>query len=165
MSSASATDCVVVSTLVAVDPATAFEVFTEEIDAWWKQGPRYRVDADRKSTMRFEPKIGGRLLEVYDEARGEAREIGRVLVWDPPARLVYESGQSRVPVERTEVEIRFEPADQGTRVTVEHRGWDRVPLDSPVRHGLSGPAFIGMMGLWWADLLTAHRQRSAARGQ
>ncbi len=33
-------DRVVVTTLVAVDPATAFAVFTEEVDAWWRHGPR-----------------------------------------------------------------------------------------------------------------------------
>ena len=34
----------------------------------------------------------------------------------------------------TEVEVRFEPAERGTRVTLEHRGWDRVPLENASRH-------------------------------
>jgi uncharacterized protein YndB with AHSA1/START domain len=33
--------------------------------------------------------------------------------------------------EFTEVEVRFEPAGSGTRVTVEHGGWDRVPAADP----------------------------------
>ena len=154
---------VTVTTVVAVDPATAFEVFTEEIDAWWKTGPRYRVDAQRRSTMRFS---GDALLEVYDDSGDDAFRHGRVLVWKPADRLVFEmSGRDFRPGEATEVEVRFEPVAQGTRVTVEHRGWDRLPADSPVWHGLSGPAFTNMMGVWWGDLLVALRRRAGdARG-
>ncbi|MGH9321961.1 MAG: hypothetical protein ACRD3V_19000 [Vicinamibacteria bacterium] len=36
--------------------------------------------------MRFEPGAGGRLVEVYDEKRGEVFEIGRIL--DVEAREV-----------------------------------------------------------------------------
>src|SRR5205807_9172889 len=38
----STTDAVTVTTCVAVDPATAFTVFTEDIDRWWRRSPRYR---------------------------------------------------------------------------------------------------------------------------
>ena len=34
------------TTIVAADPATAFDVFTAEVDAWWKRGPRFRPDAE-----------------------------------------------------------------------------------------------------------------------
>src|SRR5205807_4756936 len=33
------TNAVTATVEVAVDPATAFEVFTEEIDRWWRPGP------------------------------------------------------------------------------------------------------------------------------
>jgi uncharacterized protein YndB with AHSA1/START domain len=155
----STTDAVTVTTVVAVDPATAFEVFTEEIDAWWKHGPRYRVDPTRKSSMRIEPKLGGRLLEVYDESRDEAFELGRVRVWKPPQRLVFEMGgrDFEAGQPKTEVEVCFEATEGGTRVTVEHRGWDAVPEGHPVRHGMAGPALANMMGSWWADLLVEVR--------
>ena len=29
-------------TTVAVDPETAFQVFTDEVDLWWKRGPAHR---------------------------------------------------------------------------------------------------------------------------
>ena len=32
---------------VAVDPQTAFEVFTEEIDAWYRRGPHNFADPER----------------------------------------------------------------------------------------------------------------------
>ena len=157
------TDSVTVKTVVAVDPATAFEVFTEEVDGWWKNGQRYRIGGDRKSTMRFEPGVGGRLLEVYDGAAGESFELGRVRVWEPGERLSFEmGGRDMGPGEATEVDIRFEKVDGGTRVTVVHGGWDAFAADHPVRHGLVGEAFQSMMGLWWADLLVAMRLHAAS---
>jgi hypothetical protein len=61
----------------------------------------------------------------------------------------------------TEVEVRFEASGQGTRVTLEHRGWDRVPLEHASRHGYGASnAFVSMIGLSWGDQLAALRVRS-----
>jgi uncharacterized protein YndB with AHSA1/START domain len=49
---------------VAVDPQTAFSVFTDEIDLWWVRGPINFYDAARAVGMRCEPRVGGRLLEL-----------------------------------------------------------------------------------------------------
>lgn len=98
---------------VAVDPLTAFTIFTEEIDLWWVRGPINFWDAGRAVAQRIEPGVGGRLLEVYDDASGDALELGRITVWEPGARLVYRSS-----VDDTEVEIRFEPIGDRTRVRV-----------------------------------------------
>jgi hypothetical protein len=149
------------TTLVAVAPEHAFELFTEQVDAWWKRGPRYRFRAGRDGTMRFEPGVGGRLVEVYDESAGDVYEVGRVRIWKPPERLVFDwRGNTFAPGERTEVEVWFEPVPGGTRVTIEHRGWDALPEDHPTRHGLRGEAFVSMIGLWWAELLVAIRTRA-----
>lgn len=113
---------------VAVDPATAFEVFTEEIDAWYQRGPHSWRFPDRAVGIRCEPGVGGRLLELHDEATGEGFEFGRITVWEPGARLVYTDLTSSAPPDPvTEVEVRFEAAPGGTRVTLEHRGLDLLP--------------------------------------
>ena len=154
-----------VTTLVAVDPATAFDVFTGEIGEWWKSGPRYRFDPERNGIMRFEPGAGGRLVEVHDQKSGEGFEVGRVLVWEPGARLVFEfRARAFAPGERTEVDVRFEPAGSGrTRLTLEHRGWESLSADHPARRGWTGQAFTDLIGLFWADLLVAMRARSKRR--
>jgi uncharacterized protein YndB with AHSA1/START domain len=152
-------DRIAVTTLVAVPPARAFAVFTEQVDAWWKHGQRFRTGAPGESVMRFEPGVGGRLLETFD-ASADPFELGRVTAWEPPRRLVFDmGGRALAPGEKTEVEIRFEPVPNGTRVTVEHRGWDAFAPDHPVRHGFDGTAFRGMIGVFWTDLLVAHRTR------
>lgn len=151
-------DRVTVTSQVDVPPGRAFDLFTREVDAWWRTGPRYRHGGTRQGVMRFEPGVGGRLVEVYDEAGDDLFEIGRVLAWEPGRRLVFEwRGNQFLPGELTEVEIRFEAWEGGTRITLEHRGWDAIRSDHPARHGLTGPAFTQMMGLWWADQLISIR--------
>ncbi len=154
----SATDRVRVTTLVAVEPAEAFEIFTADVDSWWKRGPRWRADGRRPSTLRFEPGPGGRLVEVYDESRGELFEFGRVLAWEPPARLRFEfQGTNFARGEVTVVEVRFEPDADGTRVTLEQSGFDKLRPDHPARHGEPPAKFVASMGVWWAELLGALR--------
>jgi uncharacterized protein YndB with AHSA1/START domain len=167
------TDAVTVTAVVAVDPATAFRIFTEETDSWWRHGPRFRPALHRGGIMRFEPGPGGRLVEVYGEAGGDEHELGRVTVWVPGQRLVFELGaRTFTEGQTTEVEVRFEPVAlstgedlAGTRVTVVQRGWDSIPPDHPARHGQGSEAFHASMGLWWGDLvvaLGAHVRRRAA---
>ncbi|MCY1016237.1 SRPBCC domain-containing protein [Pyxidicoccus sp. MSG2] len=147
-----------VTTFVAVSPLDAFEVFTQETDLWWKKGPRFRFGGARNGVLRFEGRAGGRLFESFDDADERAFEVGRVLVWEPGARLVFEwRARAFVPGEITEVEVRFEEASGGTRVTLEHRGWDALSPTHPVRHGQDGPTFIASTGLWWGELATSFR--------
>jgi uncharacterized glyoxalase superfamily protein PhnB len=98
---------------VAVEPMTAFTAFTDEIDAWWVRGPINFFDSGRAVAMRIEPGVGGRVLEVYDEARGDVLELGRITAWEPGAQLTYRS-----LVDDTQVDVRFDAVEGGTRVSV-----------------------------------------------
>ncbi len=150
-------DAVVVSIEVALPPPRAFALFTEEVDAWWGRGPKYR-NRDVPSVLRFEPGVGGRLVEVY--ADGEF-QVGEISAWEPGARLVMSWHPTNfAPGETTEVEIRFEACSAGTRVRVLHRGWDTLRPDHPARHGLAGRDFTLMRGGWWSELLAAYSTRS-----
>jgi uncharacterized protein YndB with AHSA1/START domain len=155
-----AADKAVVTVTVDVPPSTAFEVFTQETDLWWRKGMRFRVSGKRPGVLSFEPREGGRLFEQYESAAGSrAHEIGTILVWEPPARLVFEwRAANFAPAERTEVEVRFEPTRRGTRVTVEHRGWAAIRPDHPARHGQAPAAFLAQMGTWWGDQMSSLRR-------
>jgi len=124
---------VAVAVEVAVDPAAAFEIFTDEIGRWWRPGPLNWNYADRAIGMRIEPGVGGRWIEVHDDSTGEGFEHGRVLVWEPGRRLVLRYEDRGHDIDGTEVEVRFEPVEGGTRVTLEHRGWDRLAADLAAR--------------------------------
>ena len=88
------------------------------------------------------------------------------LEWKPGELLRFEWRQGDfAPEDVTEVAVRFEPAERGTRVSLEHRGWDHIAAAHPARHGYTGDAFVSMIGLRWADLLTAFRSRTAGMGR
>ena len=122
-------DVVSATVEVAVDPATAFAVFTEEIDRWWRPGPINWNDSSRAIGIRIEPGVGGRWIEVYDPVTGEGFECGRIVAWEPPVRFAFRYRDAGHELDDTEVEVRFEPIEGGTRVTLEHRGWERVAAE------------------------------------
>jgi Domain of unknown function (DUF4440)/Activator of Hsp90 ATPase homolog 1-like protein len=100
---------------VEVDPATAFDLFTRDIAAWWRADRS--LWGDTEGELRFED---GRLMQ------GTA-EVGRVSAWEPGPRLAFTYGPPGVdPAERTEVEVRFEAVRGGTRVVVRHGGWEKA---------------------------------------
>lgn len=143
-------------TYVEVSPRDAFEVFTDEVDLWWRRGPRFRSGGP-DSELCFERDEKGRRL--IERGQDGVFEIGRVQVWEPGKRLLLEYRlRNFAPNERTEVEVRFEAAGEGTRVVLEHRGWEALRPDHPARHGLDGEAFSSMIGLHWGDIITGFRQ-------
>ena len=154
-----------VSVAVAVPPSRAFEVFTADIDQWWRRGMKFRHSDARSSLLCIEPKVGGRLFESF-EAQGTEHviEVGRVRVWEPPRQLKFTWRNANfAPHEQTEVEIQFEPIASGTLVTVTHSGFSALPADHPARHGLQGAEFSRMIGLWWGKQMTSLRLTCAAQ--
>lgn len=151
------------SVLVEVEPEAAFRVFTEQIDAWWLRGLRYRVAGTRRGFLHMEGHVGGRLFESFDSEEGtRVVETGRVLAWEPPRRLLFAwRAVNFAPHESTEVEVSFEPTRRGTLVTVTHRGWAAIGPDHPVRHGLPNGPFLGNMAMWWGALLNGLREYAA----
>ncbi len=73
------------------------------------------------------PREGGRWFER--DADGAECEWGKVLHWEPPARLLLGwqlTAEFRYdPDFLTEVEVTFEPEGSGTRVTLSHQKLER----------------------------------------
>ncbi|HEY0447575.1 DUF4440 domain-containing protein [Actinophytocola sp.] len=136
------TDEAHVSVEVGIEPAVAFDVFTRETGAWWRKD---RALWGTGGPIRFEPGVGGRVLDADEE-------VGRVKVWEPGPRLVFSYGGEHTGAEQTEVEVRFEAVDTGTRVVLRHYGWaapdpghwQRV-LAGFARHSLEH-ALLGRLG-------------------
>jgi uncharacterized glyoxalase superfamily protein PhnB len=137
---------------VAVDPLTAFKAFTEEIGQWWVPGPINYWDSTRAVTKRIEPGIGGRILEVYADG---ALELGRITVWEPGQRLVYRSS-----VDDTEVDVRFEAVDDGTKVSVEQYV---LPGGDAEGAALFWQNVLRWLVPWCADRDPAREPRTLAR--
>lgn len=156
-----------VSTRVSVSPAVAFRIFTEETDSWWQRGFRFRQSEHESSTLHFEGGEGGRLVERASDIEGGEFEFGRILVWKPAEALSFAfRARANEPGEESRVDVRFdrdEAEPNATRITVTQTGWEALPADHPVRHGLIGSAFDDMMTVFWADLIHAARRHAEAK--
>ncbi|MGH3114638.1 MAG: SRPBCC domain-containing protein, partial [Gaiellaceae bacterium] len=82
----------------------------------------FSINQDRATTCAIEPQAGGDLYEVRDD--GQRCPWGKVLVWEPPHRLVHTWHPGHGAEEATEVEVRFSAQDGSTLVELEHRGWE-----------------------------------------
>jgi SAM-dependent methyltransferase len=97
---------VCIGTNIALAPTEAFDVFIDELAV---------ALAQRGMAMETGP--DGYVTE------GDV-EIGRVVSWEPGELIRLQWRLVGWPdAEMTEIEMRFEPVDGGTHVTLEHRGW------------------------------------------
>jgi uncharacterized protein YndB with AHSA1/START domain len=157
-------DRVAASVFVDAPPEIAFEVFTGQIDQWWRHGLKFRAGGRDVSVLHLEPRLGGRLFETVAVEGGEPRVIhsGTVVDWDPPRALRIEwRGINFAPHEKTTIAVRFVPRAAGTEVTLEHSGFAALPPDHPVRHGQPVGVFVARMAMWWADQMSSLRAQVA----
>jgi uncharacterized protein YndB with AHSA1/START domain len=115
-------------------PSDAFRLFTDSIADWWPlKGTQFSYGGDRADKIFLEARVGGRFYERFTD--GEEYEVGRVTVCDPPRRIVFTWNNPgwNAP---TEVDVRFTPAGNATRVDLEHRGWDAAGAEA--KAGLAG---------------------------
>ena len=114
------------SVRVGAQPQRAFKIFTDGMGRWWPKS--HHIGAADLDALVIEPKAGGRWYERGVD--GSECDVGRVLVWEPPARLVlawqltadfkFDAGLI------TEVEVRFiAEGANATRVELEHRNLER----------------------------------------
>lgn len=117
------------SILVPAPPDRAFRVFTERFGEWWPLSD-YSIVVDEgiegvsATSAVIEGRVGGRMYEIRSD--GTEADWGKVTVWEPGARLVLAWKPNRLPQPFTEVEVRFTAEGDGTRVDLEHRGWEQL---------------------------------------
>jgi uncharacterized protein YndB with AHSA1/START domain len=113
-----AIDAIRKTVLVDFEPAEAFELFTARIDSWWPVRT-HSYGGEQVKRVVFEQHVGGRVYEVTDE--GE-QDWARVREFDPPSGFVLDwlIGTAN----GSEVEVTFAPEGPGTRVVLEHRGFE-----------------------------------------
>ncbi len=126
--------------------AIAFEVFTAGIDRWWPK--THHIGKSPMAAAIIEPFAGGRWYHTCED--GSESPAGRVLVWQPPERLVLAwqiNGNWQYDANLvTEVEVTFVADGAGaTRVELEHRDLDRL--------GDAAEKFRAEVDGGWAGLL------------
>lgn len=114
---------VVKTVTVRAAPARAFELFADNLARWWPLA-QFHTAPDPVDCA-IEPRVGGRVFERGADGRETA--WGTVLVYEPPHRLAFSwliGGLS--PEEAQQIDIRFAPAESGTRVELSHTGWEKL---------------------------------------
>lgn len=142
------------SVSVKGDPLRAFRLFTEEMNGWWPEGKT--IGPQPRAEVVMEPRVGGRWFEI---SQGGVETLwGKVLVWEPPSRLVLawqiDAGWKFDPDFVTEVELRFTADGARTRVDFEHRDLERF--------GPSAAEHAAMLGSGWPTLLQLFAQKGDA---
>ncbi|MGH3126789.1 MAG: SRPBCC family protein, partial [Gaiellaceae bacterium] len=134
----------VIRKTVTVDCAVeeAFRVFTADAISWWP----VETHSIQKSVDQivFEPRVGGAVYEIGKS--GERGHWATVLEWEPPHRLVLAWNILEREGDLTEVEVRFLPEGEATRVELEHRGWENVELDGPAKRGNYDTGWEAVLG-------------------
>jgi uncharacterized protein YndB with AHSA1/START domain len=105
--------------LVDFAPQEAFDLFTGRIHKWWPTDT-HSYGGDAVTNVVFESRPGGRVYEVTEA--GE-QDWARVAEYEPPHRFLL---QWLIGEGVTEVEVTFEPEGPGSRVVLEHRGFEQL---------------------------------------
>jgi uncharacterized protein YndB with AHSA1/START domain len=127
-------DSLVRELFVRVPPERAFAGFIN-LGRWWPR--EYTWAQDVLQTIGIEPRLNGACFERGPH--GFECDWGRVIVWEPPGRIVFtwqiafDRTPEPDPAKASEVEVRFTEEALGTRVFLEHRAFSR--------HGEKGNAY------------------------
>ena len=108
------------SVLVNCSPEVAFHVFTERKTDWWPY-ETHAASGEKPAEVIYEPQVGGRVFDRLED--GRENQWGTVLAWEPPHRVRIEWNVNP-DNPTTELEVRFTPEGDGTRVDLEHSGWE-----------------------------------------
>jgi uncharacterized protein YndB with AHSA1/START domain len=140
---------------VKVSPGRAFEIFTARAGSWWLKTHSISATKSPIKDVVIEPRRGGRWFERGED--GSEYDWGKVLAWEPPARLLLawqiDAHFHFDPAVETEVEIRFTAEGNGTLVELEHRHLERL---GDTTEGLRGPFERG-----WTALLDSFAATAA----
>jgi uncharacterized protein YciI len=128
----------------------AFLAFTGDMSAWWPMRT-HSVGEDQAVAVRMDGRLGGQIVEILRS--GDQLVWGTVTLWDPPRRLAFTWHPGRDAGDATHVEVRFIAGPEGTRVELEHRGWERTS-EARARHDEYTQG--------WTPVL--ERYRAAAKG-
>ncbi len=102
---------------VRIDPARAFELFTEHMGSWWPVDAYSRAVSEFEgegievTRLEFQARTGGSILEHTSD--GRTLPWGEVIAWHPPHRVVMAWHPHSLPEPPTELEVTFTALEGG----------------------------------------------------
>jgi uncharacterized protein YndB with AHSA1/START domain len=138
-------------------PDEAFRLFTEGIASWWPADTHSLEHG--KAEIHFDGRPGGDIYEQLDDGR---RHLwGTVIVWEPPFRVSFTWHPGREASEAQQVEMRFDALAEGTRVTLEHRGWENAGIEGPILRAGYAQGWLYVFGERYAKAAGAAAQEAS----
>jgi uncharacterized protein YndB with AHSA1/START domain len=118
----------------------AFETFTEQVGGWWSIGD--------KNVLGPGSSVGFEDLALVERNQDSIAVWAEIVEWEPPGsvRLAFHPGAP--PEDATDLRIVFTPVADGTQVTLEHIGWERMA---------GGEAARPQIEQGWAEVLDSYR--------
>lgn len=111
----------VVEFRVRAEVEECFAAWVDRFESWWPRGHTMTGDP---AALRFEGRVGGRIVEVGRD--GDEHVWGEVTVIEPPHRIVFEWHLMFDRSEATSVELTFHAAGDVTEVRIVQTGWERL---------------------------------------
>ena len=118
---------VVKTRVVPIDADRAFSLFTEKAGEWWPLSTHAIAGPDAVG-IRFETGVGGVVVELT--AEGGEHIWAEISEWNPPHRFVLNWHPRINPTAASTLQVSFSPENGGTRVTLEHSGWERFEAEA-----------------------------------
>jgi hypothetical protein len=108
--------------VVTADPDRAFTVWTEKIGQWWPIAE----------------------LSVHGAGGSVAFEDGAIVEWDPGCTVAFTWHPGRDPQRPSRVRVTFAAVEGGTRVMLEHDGWESFadPSTARTEYGQGWPGVL-----------------------
>jgi uncharacterized protein YndB with AHSA1/START domain len=133
---------------LAVTPGAAFEAFTQRFGDWWPVST-HSLSRQSATHCRLEAEPGGAVDERAPD--GSLHVWGEVLAVEPGRRIRFSWHPGREPASAQWIDVSFEAAASGSRVTLTHGGWETLGEIGPLLrqeyvsgwHYVLGNLFVG----------------------
>lgn len=124
-----AIDPIVLSVDVPATPERAFDAFASRFADWWPVAT-HSLSRDAATACRMVLAPGGAVEERAPD--GAWHRWGTVETVEAGRRLRFSWHPGREPESAQWVEVGFEPAGDGSRVTLTHGGWEALGEIAPI---------------------------------
>ena len=115
-----------IEVIIGAPVAHVFNALTRDIGKWW--GAPYLVDEDRYRTIKLEPKLGGRMTEVWSATEGSV--WGLVTELAKNKRIEISGAIGMAGAVWCKLGYDLEVVGTGTRLKMIHQGQGEIDEDS-----------------------------------
>jgi uncharacterized protein YndB with AHSA1/START domain len=117
---------------VALPPAEAFALFTQDLPRWWPMA-RYSILEGTHAGFEFGQRSGAEVCEIGVD--GRRHRWATITEWDPPRAFALAWHPGREASQATRLRVEFAPAAAGTEVRLHHDGWQALGDDAAGTRG------------------------------